>query len=869
MKKTLTVLVTVFLAACLFVSCDNEDPFFHTVRFDSNGGSGVAEQIVADGEKAERPDDPTYGENVFMGWQLNGEAYTFDTPVTSNITLKAVWTKYVVSFDSDGGSAVDYECVLEGGKAREPADPTKSGSTFIGWYNGGTAFDFNTVITSDMCLLAVWQENTASVYYKVSFDVDGVKAYADQSVRENETASNPGTPAKDGYSFAGWYNGDVKYDFSSKVTGDITLKAKWGYTVTFKADDTETINNQYVVVAANGTVSADEVMTPKKTNYTFVKWIIDGTSSEFEVGKTPVTKDLTVKAEWTASKHTCVVNYADSDYANTVWGMTGDELCFADWEITTELIKKTAETEDNFLGWYYNGKEYLMSNSTEWNSTVLIPEGDYFAVTAIWKAGAEYKTVTFKDSYKTVLTVYVENAKSILPPSDWTLTDSEGKIAVWKKKNETSAYDFDNAINEDITLVADWADKCTVTFTVDGDTYFVDEVGKDGIERLSFDKPTREGYDFKGWQKDGKDFNNKTDFIDGDITLTAKMEKKKYNVIFYSVDGSEAGAKASIENIEHGAVISASSAPSVTTPEGWKFDGWYYAGIGKTIEDGKLTPQKFEFDKTVITEDTLIIGKWSYQVTFDATGAVEGTAVDSQWVVDGDTVQKPVDPTSSFTGDYLIKTFAYWSLTKNGEEYDFSTPVTGPITLYAVWRDLKVGDRGPSGGYIFYDRGEQPYGEWRYYEAAPVNLISRYTSAENLSGVPSTSVEVGQGFTNTYNLLTTTLSTEYPAAIACINYTVTNNGKPCAGWLLPSMKELMLMCSELAAKNLGSWPLDGQYLSSTAIPGSSRMVYGVNFTYRSTATLLCYCNYYVRPMKEYPNSLDYELEELLKLKNNQ
>ena len=880
MKKTLTVLVTVFLAVCLLVSCDNEDPFFHTVRFDSNGGSSVAEQIVADGEKAERPDNPTYGNYAFMEWQLDGEAYNFDTPVTSDITLKAVWTKYVVSFDSDGGSAVDYEYVLEDGKVRKPSDPTKSGYTFIGWYNGGAAFDFNTVITSDICLLAVWQENTAPVYHTVTFDSDGGNTtYESQSVLEKEIAYNPGTPSREGYTFLGWYNGDVEYDFRRKVTGDITLKAKWGYTVTFKADATETINNQYVVVAPNGTVSADEVTTPKKQNFTFTGWFIDD-ATEFELGKTKVTENYTLTAKWEESQHTCVVNYNSSKYRNVAYGLKGDELSLADWEITTELIEKAG---DSFLGWYYGDTQYLRTGEN-WNTTKIdVSNKKDFSVTAIWDTSDSYKTITFKNGENTVLTMAVKYEGEINLPIDYTLTNDKGEIATWYEEGKTSSpFDFETIItaNTTLTTTTTWSTAYTVKFMVDGKTYLEEKVGDKAKANFDFDVPDREGYTWGGWYEDGVEssFNQSTQ-ITKNYTLNAKFNEVTYIVIFNVEDGSPDGYATTVfwNNTakKYGDTIAASEVETPVPKDGWTFDGWYYAGIGTDSKDGEITPQKFEFGKTVITENTIVMGKWTYQVTFDATGAVEGTAVASQWVVDGDTVQKPADPTSSFTGDYLIKTFDYWSKdnpadVENPTEFDFkNTKIDEPITLYAVWRDLKVGDRGPSGGYIFYDRGERPYGEWRYYEAAPVNLISRYTSAENLSGVPSTSVEVGQGFMNTYNLLTTTLSTEYPAAIACINYTVTNNGKPCAGWLLPSMKELMLMCSELAAKNLGSWPLDGQYLSSTAIPGSSRMVYGVNFTYRSTATLLCYCNYYVRPMKEYPNSLDYELEELLKLKNNQ
>ena len=67
-----------------------------------------------------------------------------------------------VTFDSDGGSAVASQTVVSGYKAVEPDDPAKDGFAFKGWYQvtGGmtaeTAFDFDTAVTGDITLKAVW-----------------------------------------------------------------------------------------------------------------------------------------------------------------------------------------------------------------------------------------------------------------------------------------------------------------------------------------------------------------------------------------------------------------------------------------------------------------------------------------------------------------------------------------------------------------------------------------------------------------------------------------------------------------------------------------------------------------------------------------
>ena len=140
----------------------------YTVTFDSNGGSAVASQTVNKDAKATTPTNPTKSGYTFKEWQLNGQAYDFNTPVTSNITLKAVWidddpdvTKYTVTFNSDGGSAVNSQTVNENAKATKPANPTKSGYTFKEWQLNGKTYDFSTPVTGNITLKAVWTKNSS------------------------------------------------------------------------------------------------------------------------------------------------------------------------------------------------------------------------------------------------------------------------------------------------------------------------------------------------------------------------------------------------------------------------------------------------------------------------------------------------------------------------------------------------------------------------------------------------------------------------------------------------------------------------------------------------------------------------------------
>ena len=68
---------------------------------------------------------------------------------------------FTVSFNSDGGTGVEKQSVIENDKAKTPTNPSKEGYTFTGWYLNGNRFDFNTPITSDITLTAGWSKNQA------------------------------------------------------------------------------------------------------------------------------------------------------------------------------------------------------------------------------------------------------------------------------------------------------------------------------------------------------------------------------------------------------------------------------------------------------------------------------------------------------------------------------------------------------------------------------------------------------------------------------------------------------------------------------------------------------------------------------------
>lgn len=215
---------------------------YHSVIFDSNGGTSVRTQTVKHGEYAvyKSTSRPGY---EFLGWYLNGEKYDFSTPVTEKITLVAKWEKkatetpsddkeiYIVDFDSNGGSRVSSQKVEEGERVSRPSNPTRDCYDFVGWYTNASLtkkYDFSTPVTSDMTLYAKWKDNgTCKETYRVKFDSNGGTSVATQRVEEGDRATEPRDPRRSGYTFLGWYLNGRKFSFNTRIYEDITLEAKW------------------------------------------------------------------------------------------------------------------------------------------------------------------------------------------------------------------------------------------------------------------------------------------------------------------------------------------------------------------------------------------------------------------------------------------------------------------------------------------------------------------------------------------------------------------------------------------------------------------------------------------------------------------
>ena len=104
-------------------------------------------------------------------------------------------------------------------------------------------------------------------------------------------------PTKENYTFAGWYNGDKKFDFTTVPTGDVTLTAKWtakDYEVRFITEHGNAPTSQNVPY--NGT--ADDPGKLTEEGYTFIGWYADEAHKTKFDFSTPITGDTKVYAKW-------------------------------------------------------------------------------------------------------------------------------------------------------------------------------------------------------------------------------------------------------------------------------------------------------------------------------------------------------------------------------------------------------------------------------------------------------------------------------------------------------------------------------------------------------------------------------------------
>ena len=209
-------------------------------------GALISENIIY-GNDLNLPTPTRDGYN-FVGW------YTNETQITSgkwtllnDVTLTPRWEprQNTITFDANGGTVSESTIKVYYDQLYVLPIPTKTDSTFVGWYLNGVQIS-NGIWTGnyDLTLTARWTteklsvtfedvselDNTATIYYNFNYSENGSQKVNSRSYITGQAIPYPDMPIRTGYVFTGWYTESEcinKFDFIGSITHDIMLYAGW------------------------------------------------------------------------------------------------------------------------------------------------------------------------------------------------------------------------------------------------------------------------------------------------------------------------------------------------------------------------------------------------------------------------------------------------------------------------------------------------------------------------------------------------------------------------------------------------------------------------------------------------------------------
>lgn len=269
-------------------------------------------------------------------------------------------TTFTITFDTMGGSYIANIEVVKGQKLSKPANPTKDGYEFAGWYevpslSDDNLYDFNKVVNYNFTLYAKWIQKS----YHINYELDGgsFSSEVNNTFQEASKYLLP-TPTKEGHTFLGWYENQNGQEI--KVTKlenrDYNLTAKWEartFQVRFVTNNDETIDP--VEIKYGKLLEEPKKLT--KENYDFVGWSFYGTMYDFSK---PVNQNMTLEAVWemqkealdnylqslvpqNATENLNLVENIDGSSASFIWTSSNEDV------ITNEGILTRFTTDQNIV----------------------------------------------------------------------------------------------------------------------------------------------------------------------------------------------------------------------------------------------------------------------------------------------------------------------------------------------------------------------------------------------------------------------------------------------------------------------------------------------------------------------------------------
>ena len=437
---------------------------------------------------------------------------------------------------------------------------TNNGTISGGIYYGGIQGSSDTV---------------SGTYHTVSFDSNGgsgsipTQWYVNTS---SATALQPADPTKDGFVFAGWYNGDAKYDFTQPVTSNITLTAKWVTTnVSTEAELKETLNAgaTSIKLVSDITLSSTLDLTDKNITLDINGYVLTGNIQLADSSASPQSILTLIDSRPTATH---------SDSSLPVGGVVKGDITLTreSGSVSHLYANGGTVTGQTSLPSYAGGIFCTSDTPTAFTGYVgnygEIHGGIFYG--SIKESCIKEKTVTFiNGSSRYALEVVADSNKVVAPIS--TPLKAGYDFDGWY--NGDKKYTFGSTISESITLTAKFSNPkdYNISYDLNGGTATNPETYNVESDAITLNNPVKTGYTFTGWS--GTDLTGENNMnvtiakgSTGDRTYTAHFSQNSYTVTFDTVGGNETiSDKTDVKWTD--TMLDGITAP---TRDGWEFTGW-------------------------------------------------------------------------------------------------------------------------------------------------------------------------------------------------------------------------------------------------------------------------------------------------------
>ena len=482
------------------------------------------------------------------------------------------------------------------------------------------------------------------------------------------------------------------------------------------------IENQRVAQGAFAKEPASQPTRPNDETHTYIfeGWYIstdNGTTfaeKPFDFKNTPITDNITLFAKWTIN-----LSYYVTFNLNGAGGVIGSQLV-AEGKKAIKPADPTRNGDEThtyvFDGWYESeGATTVISDTPFDFENTPITHTTYLV--AKWTVTESFYVSFNTNGGKGSFTNQkVQAGKTAIEPetapTKETDTEAGYEFAGWFTSTNggqtlaTEPFDFNTAITDNLTLYAGWTliPYVTVTFNVNGGKgeYEEQRILKGKTITKPATNPTKDSdeehtYSFVNWfisTDEGKTFASEPfDFsqpIAGNIELYAVWTTKEICTVTFDYNGGEG------TNFDENVIVGEKVSAPAATPERKSDEDYDYtfAGWFTSDDEGKtLSSTPFNFDKAITDNITLYAG-WTrtayYHVTFITNGGNE--SIDSQRIKSGKKAQEPATSPTKDSTETDSYEFAGWftsddeGKTLSANPFDFNTPITESITLYAKWR---------------------------------------------------------------------------------------------------------------------------------------------------------------------------------------